>query len=162
MQLWLVRHAVAVERIPNGLEDGDRPLTTKGRKQFKALARQLESMGLVPDLIITSPLVRAVQTTEILRRATSLKKKQVRTEKFAAPGMDARRLVRALRNIEAEIVAVVGHEPDMSACAQQMLSGGRLLFGKGNIACIEFDDGPTLKSGRLAWFVTPRLARKKN
>ena len=161
MRLWLVRHAVAVERIPNGLEDADRKLTPKGRRHFKALARLLAASGNVPDLIITSPLVRAVQTTEILRHEAGLKKKHVRVEKFASPGMDARRLVRALRNLEAETVAVVGHEPDMSAVAKQMLSGGRLLFGKGHIACIEFEDGPTLKSGHLAWFLGTQLGRKK-
>ena len=161
MRLWLVRHAIAVERIPNGLEDADRPLTPKGRRQFKALARLLAAAGDVPDLIVTSPLVRAVQTTEILRDEAGLKKKQVRVEKFPAPGMDARRLIRALRSLEMETVAVVGHEPDLSACAQQLLSGGRLIFGKGHIACIEFEDGPTLKSGRLEWFIGPHMARKR-
>lgn len=162
MRLWLVRHAVAVERIPNGLEDVDRPLTPKGRRQFKALARSLAACGETPELIVTSPLVRAAQTAEILRKAAGLRRKQVKVEEFVAPGMDARRLVRFLRNAEGKgTVAVVGHEPDMGTCSRQILAGGQLLFGKGHIACIEFEDGATLKSGRLAWFVGPRLARQK-
>lgn len=162
MRIWLVRHALAVERIPNVLEDGDRHLTPKGRRQFKQLSRSLAAGGETPDLIITSPLVRAVQTTEILRKASGLRKKQVCVEEFASPGMDVRRLIRHLRKLnETGTVAIVGHEPDMSTCARQLLSGGTLVFGKGNIACIEFDDMATQKSGRLAWFVGPKLVQRK-
>lgn len=161
MQLWLVRHAIAVERIPNGLEDVDRPLTPKGRRQFKSLARTLATCGDKPDLIITSPLVRAVQTAEILRKACGLRKKQLQIEEFVSPGMDARKLIRHLRSLDQPgTVAVVGHEPDMSVCAKQLLSGGSLVFGKGHIACIEYEDGATMKSGKLAWFLGPKLAAR--
>lgn len=162
MQLWLVRHAIAVEGIPDGLEDGDRPLTPKGRRQFKNLARALAACGDQPDLIITSPLVRAVQTAEILRKATGLRKKQVQVEEFVSPGMNAKRLLRHLRGLDqAGTVAVVGHEPDMSGCARQLLSGGSLVFGKGHIACIEYEEGATMKSGKLAWFLGPKLAVRR-
>ena len=65
MELYLVRHAEAQERTEN-LVDDLRHLTRRGRKQAAKLGRRLKKNRVRPALIITSPLVRAVQTAELL------------------------------------------------------------------------------------------------
>jgi phosphohistidine phosphatase len=65
IELYFVRHGIAVERIP-GVPDSFRELTGKGRRRFRKTARAFAQLGRSLDLILTSPLVRAVQTAEIL------------------------------------------------------------------------------------------------
>lgn len=158
MQLWLVRHAIAVARIPDGLEDADRPLTSKGARQFKRLAAWLAARQSPPQHILTSPLVRTLETAEILRKAFDLGKKRMTPVEFAAPGMDVRRLLKALREEEAKRVALVGHEPDLSHACRQLISGGNVAFEKGAVACLDFEETAALKCGSLRWLANPELA----
>src|SRR4051812_19864292 len=65
LELYIVRHAAA-EDVPAGTPDAYRPLTTKGREKFRKTARKVAVKVRSIDLIFTSPLVRAVQTAEIL------------------------------------------------------------------------------------------------
>src|SRR5207247_2813001 len=67
IRIYLVRHGIAVDPAEMGsLDDEARPLTGKGRKRFRRLARAFRDLGEPLDFIFTSPLVRAVQTAEIL------------------------------------------------------------------------------------------------
>ncbi len=157
MQVWLVRHAVAVERHLDLAADFDRPLTAKGRRRFRRFARWLADRPAPPSAVAASPLVRAVQTAAILNEALGFKESDLRIEKCLAPGVDIRRLISLLKKVRAETIAVVGHEPDMSCLAAKFIGGGSLTFGKGNIACIEFDGNPAPGAGSLRWFLGPRL-----
>src|SRR5438128_1243775 len=70
MNLYLVRHAVAVEHgDPAYPNDDDRPLTEKGRRQFRKAAAGFLELVDPPALILTSPLPRAMQTAELLEAA---------------------------------------------------------------------------------------------
>src|SRR5438309_12026701 len=67
IRIYLVRHGIAVDPAEKGaLDDYSRPLTARGRRRFRRLARAFARLGEPPDFIFTSPLVRAVQTAEIL------------------------------------------------------------------------------------------------
>ena len=158
MQLWIVRHAIAADLSAEILTDYDRPLTDKGRRKFRVLAQALAMEGYKPDLILSSPLLRAVQTAEILRDSMKLPDKQVEIEPMVGPGVDLARVLDSMRDREpVEALAIVGHEPDMSRNTSLLIGGGQVDFGKGNIACIEFDRFPSVGSGRLRWFVRPGL-----
>ena len=65
MEIYVVRHGIAVPSEA-GIPDRFRPLTSKGRRRFRRTARRFARLGRELDLILTSPLVRAVQTAEIL------------------------------------------------------------------------------------------------
>src|SRR5215469_4808978 len=68
-ELCLMRHGIAVMRTGiAGLDDAKRPLTPDGRARMKAIARGLRAAGFVPSWIVTSPLVRAQQTAEIVAK----------------------------------------------------------------------------------------------
>lgn len=157
MHLWLVRHAVAADREEFDGPDGERPLTDKGRKRFRSFCKSLADQTEMPQAVVSSPLVRAAETGAILAKAGGLKKSAVQFTDLLAPGVDVRELVRFVRDIPAECVALVGHEPDMSAILAELVGGGAVRFGKGFIAAVEFAATPAVRDGRLAWFLGPRI-----
>ena len=157
MQLWLVRHAVAAERDEFDGPDAERPLTAKGRRRFRDFCRWLERQTRMPQCIISSPLVRAAETAAILAKAAGVRKSAVQFTDLLAPGVDVRELLHFVRDLSAEHVALVGHEPDMSAILAELVGGGAFRFDKGFIAEIEFGSLPPAGDGRLAWFVGPKL-----
>lgn len=158
MQLWLVRHAVAAERDEFDGPDAERPLTDKGRRRFSEFAAWLAGETTMPEAIYASPLVRADETAALLAKASGLKKTEVITTEFLAPGVDLAAMLRSIGDQSAEIVALVGHEPDMSHCLAELVGGGDFVFGKGFVAAIEFASAPARGAGRLRWLVGPKLA----
>ena len=157
MQLWLVRHAVAAERDEFQGPDADRPLTDKGRRRFRDFCEWLEKQAEMPQAVISSPLVRAAETAALLARSAGLKKSAIVSSALLAPGADLGSLLRFVRENPAEIVALVGHEPDMSRSLAELVGGGDFAFGKGFVAAVEFASAPAIGAGRLRWFVGPKL-----
>lgn len=157
MQLWLVRHAVAAEREAFDGPDAQRPLTPKGRRQFRKFCDWLAGQTALPPAIFTSPLVRAVQTAEILAKSLGKKKTEVACTEVLAPGVDVQQLVQFVGRQPDDCLALVGHEPDMSRILAELVGGGKFRFGKGFVATVEFDSASAIGAGRLCWFVGPRL-----
>lgn len=116
MEIYLVRHAEALER-KEGLTDEVRHLTRRGRKQASKQAKRLKKRKVRPDLIITSPLVRAVQTAELL--AAELDKDTAVMAQLCLSGAaDAETVVTMLREAgKLKSIMVVGHEPQLSRVA---------------------------------------------
>lgn len=159
MKLYLVRHAIAGERDPARWPDDElRPLTEAGAKRMARLARKLSRMLDRPDAVLSSPLVRAWQTAEIIQRDANWPAPQ----EFAAlkPGVPPHELLKALRaRPRLEIVAMVGHEPALSALAAFLMGHDRpgFEFKKGGAACIEFAQGAQAGTGQLRWLLTPGM-----
>ena len=75
MNLYIIRHAIAVdEGSPEYEEDSQRPLTDKGKKKMRQIAKGLRALGVDFDLILSSPYIRAKETAEILEDVFKLKK----------------------------------------------------------------------------------------
>ena len=151
MKLYLVRHAEAVERSAT-TPDASRCLTTTGRRSFRKIARRARKAGAAPDVIFTSPLLRAVQTAEIL--AERLKHEgAVVVTKDLSPGFDLRAL-RALlagAGYPAE-AAFVGHEPDLGGIAAALMSvPGGFPLRKGAVVALEADKGVSKGAAKLLW-----------
>ena len=151
MKLYLVRHAEAIERSAT-TPDASRCLTTKGRLSFRKIARRARKAGAAPDVIFTSPLLRAVQTAEIL--AERLKQKgEVVVAGELSPGFD----LRALRALLAGAgnpaeAAFVGHEPDLGGIAAALTAApGGFPLRKGAIVALEADKGAPKGSAKLLW-----------
>src|SRR5690242_10458524 len=113
IELYVVRHGIAVGR-ESPVEDSFRPLTAKGRRRFRKTAKAFARIARKLDLILTSPLVRAVQTAEIL--AGEAKHGEVAILEELDPKVPVETLVEAiaLRANGAKAVALVGHEPQLS------------------------------------------------
>src|SRR6185436_9376094 len=108
MRLYVMRHGPAEGSSPSG-RDFDRALSENGRAETARVARELERRGERIDRILSSPLVRAVQTAEIVRSALG-GKLEIRDE--LAPSESAPDIVRDLPTEGAERVLIVGHAPD--------------------------------------------------
>jgi len=163
MQIWLVRHAIAAQRDEFQGADVERPLTDKGRKRFRAFADWLAESAPPIRKIVTSPLLRAAQTANLLRKGMGLRKADVTISDVLAPGASPDKILELAGQLSLEIVAFVGHEPDFSRALGAFVGGGRFEFGKGAVAAIEFPEGPQLSRGTLQWFVGPKfqVAMKK-
>ena len=112
MKVYLVRHAQADSEVPEGLDDGARPLTGKGRraaeKHFRALRQRMDGV----DLVFMSPLVRAVQTAQILTLVQELEV-PVRVHRSLLPDMPTGSQEGLLEDHRDEDLVMVGHNPSI-------------------------------------------------
>jgi phosphohistidine phosphatase len=120
MQLLLLRHA---EAEPDPTNDRTRALTEKGRKQSASIGRFCAGHRIVPEIILTSPLLRAEETAKIVAHELKLPER-VHIEEFLRPGMTAERALSVLeKHSEKASVMLVGHEPDFSNLAGTLIGG---------------------------------------
>ncbi|AJE03120.1 phosphohistidine phosphatase SixA [Geobacter pickeringii] len=153
MKLYIVRHAEAIERNGTVAEE-ERYLTPKGRITFRQTGAVLKKKGVLPDLVLTSPLVRAVQTADILVEALSFEG-EVQATASLAPGFDLDALRLLLDAIgPCRKVAIVGHEPDLG-CLVSSLLGLEAPFRMKKGAVVALDVEPTVReaSARFRWLV---------
>jgi phosphohistidine phosphatase len=165
MELFLLRHGVAVERGTEGYEDdATRPLTPKGRRQLRRVARAMSAMNLQFDMLLTSPLLRARETAEIV--ATALKPgKKLKLMKSLAADREPAELARALQKLKPapESLLLVGHEPFLSQLVSILVTGGSNLamdFPKAGLCKLELEKWRPGKCARLAWLVTPQQMKR--
>jgi phosphohistidine phosphatase len=164
MELFLLRHGLAVERGRPGFEDDStRPLTPKGRRQLRKISSAMKKMDLDFDLILSSPFLRAKQTAEIV--ATDLKLKRcLKFSNALAPGGDATILFKQLERTKPapEKLLLVGHEPDLSRLISLLVTGGTQLqldFKKAGLCKLEVENLRAGKCATLAWLLTPKLMK---
>jgi phosphohistidine phosphatase len=155
-RIYIVRHAIAEEVSSTG-RDEDRALTPEGRKKMKRAARGLAALGVAPRHLLSSPLVRARQTAEIVVEA--LPELKIETCDLLAPGVDERALTRLLNGTYAGAdVALVGHEPDLGELLSFWLTGSRggveTRFKKGAVACVASSALPPVGKAVLEWLLT--------
>jgi len=151
VKLYLVRHAEAIERSAT-TPDASRYLTTKGRLSFRRIARRVRTAGAAPDVIFTSPLLRSVQTAEIL--AERLKHKgAVVVAKELSPGFDLRALRALLAGAGHPVeAAFVGHEPDLGGIAAALMSvPGGFPLRKGAVVAVEVDGSVPKGTAKFLW-----------
>jgi phosphohistidine phosphatase len=159
MKLLLVRHASAMPRGTPAVPDDERPLTRPGKATFRVAARGLAQIARRPDVLLTSPLVRARATADILARAF---RRIAPTLEPALADESVNGIIAALKaHAPAATIALVGHEPGLSALLVRLLGvspGEPLAFRKGGAALVDLRDGPTAP-GRLVWFLPPKVLR---
>ncbi|HEY6004081.1 MAG TPA: histidine phosphatase family protein [Anaeromyxobacter sp.] len=165
MDLLVVRHAVAEEReafAKTAKDDAERPLTAEGRRKFEKGARGLRRLVDSIDVLATSFLVRAVQTGEILEEAYGIDRPARLRE--LAPDADPSSLVPWLRRQRRRsLVAIVGHEPHLSAVVEYLLTGRRAQFvdlRKGGACLLSFGEAPRPGHAELRWLVTAGQLRR--
>ncbi len=125
MELYILRHAIAVARGTEGFpDDSDRPLTDKGMAKLRRVTRGMRALDLSFDLILTSPYLRALQTAEIVAADVGARKTLERTPHLAPDG-DPRALIDLVRSRSGARarVLVVGHEPYLSQLVSVLVSG---------------------------------------
>ncbi len=142
MRIYLFRHT---EAIPHrAAADGDRWLTPAGRKAVRKAVKQLRRLDVRWDAILTSPLVRAVQTAE-LAAARIKGKAQIAVADALRPGRGSWEAYRAVAQAAGtDTIALVGHEPDLGIALGQALGTGPFALDKGAVVALELD-----KTGKI-------------
>ena len=153
-RIYLVRHGIAGDPDEWKSPDDSRPLNAKGRRVFRRTARAFAKMGERIDLLCTSPLVRAVQTAEILAGALELD--DVAALEELRPDVPVQRLLERVADLPAKRIALVGHDPQISGAAAALgnVEPARIEFPKGAIARFDVDD-PIARKAEARWWLEP-------
>ena len=124
MEVYLIRHGIAGEKGTYA-DDEQRPLVKKGRDKTAQVAQRLVTIGLKFDLLLSSPLVRAYQTAEILQQAGLAKTREtfapLKPDGAIAEWLEWLQQYQ-LQHPDAKI-ALVGHQPDLGNWAEMLLWG---------------------------------------
>jgi phosphohistidine phosphatase len=153
MQLYFLRHGEA--DWPGWTKpDDEQPLTDFGKKEVRQVAKFLDRLKASPDLIVSSPLPRALQTAEV---AAEQLKTKLRQDEALEPGFGISELSTLLKRHHSKALMLVGHEPDFSSVISA-LTGGFIKMSKAGIALVDLD--PETEKGRLLWLFPPKFARK--
>ena len=155
--VFLVRHGPA-EGMSAAQTDEERHLSPEGREKIERAASGLLSLGVAPEVILASPLVRARETAEILGR-TLAPEVALEATTVLAPGSQIAAIIDALGNYsQASQIILTGHQPTMGELASTLLSGWpgllALPFKPGGIAAIDLVALPPKRQGSLSWFMT--------
>ena len=156
MELYFLRHGEAGKKDEWEGEDAERPLNKEGVSRMKQEAEAIAGLDLGLELIITSPLVRARQTADIVARELGMQKSLVIDDRLA-PGFGRDALLQLLKKHSGRrALMLVGHDPDFSQTIAACIGGGRLECKKGGLARVDIDDPATLH-GTLIWLMPPRV-----
>jgi phosphohistidine phosphatase len=164
MMLYVMRHALA-EDAAAGVDDAARHLTEKGRERTRAAAAGMRAMGIVPDVILTSPLARALETAELIAAAyDGHQAAQVRPALGIGPSV-ADAIAAIVPFARHDNVIIVGHEPQLTAMIATLLTGAadamHLRMRKGACVALELPIGRLERGGaELHWMMTQRQLRK--
>jgi phosphohistidine phosphatase len=160
MLLYLVRHGIAVDPTdPKSPPEPERPLTAKGVQKTRSAALGLRALGAKPDVLITSPFVRAAQTAEIFAEALAFPPEKIRVSETLKPAENPADIVKEISRLKAKEVACFGHAPHLDLLIAH-LAGARGAFTelkKAGVACLQQESGQG--RWRLLWVLTPKVLR---
>lgn len=160
-ELYIIRHGIAADREKYH-QDFDRPLTDIGHQKTQKVAQKLIDMNYHFDLILTSPLLRAKQTADILKK-TGLSN-YLEASIYLTPGGDIHGWLNWLENWQKtnhNSLAIIGHEPDLSHWAEMLIWGeikNKIVLKKAGIIGLTLPEteNPIGKS-LLFWLTSPKL-----
>jgi phosphohistidine phosphatase len=169
MELYLIRHGIAVDRSAE-VRDEDRPLTLLGQQKTQAIARRFKALNLQFDRLLSSPFRRAQETAAILQQVGLAQ--AVELWPGLRPGEPLEgwvdwwnQTVTQEDRSKDQCLALVGHEPDLSAWAVQLLWGTLALgtaeplqLKKAGVLGLTLPDAPPfIGRAQLFWLTPPRL-----
>jgi len=159
MEIYLLRHAIA-EDARQGQRDSDRALTDAGREKLRRVLKRARAAGLNPDLILSSPYRRALETAAAAAAAFGYEGKVVITQALIPNASPQGVWEEIRRHREEAAILLAGHEPQMSALAAFLLNSPALVLemkkaGLIRMDCDQFGPQPRCV---LKWMLTPALA----
>ncbi|BBL46974.1 MULTISPECIES: phosphohistidine phosphatase SixA [Metallosphaera] len=151
--ILIVRHGES-EPQTEGINDQDRKLVKKGVKQMRRVANFLEEMGYEPDQVMVSPMLRAVQSAEVILDEMGLDMKAETLEDLL-PDKDPSSLAEKLKELQGTIL-IVGHEPHLSKLVKALTSA-EVEIKRGGLAVVEVD--VTEKTSKLELLLTQKVMK---
>ncbi len=163
MQLYIVRHGIAIDREdPSCPPDAERYLTEEGVEKTGQVAKGLAALGVTADLMLSSPYIRAVQTAEIIATALDCDPHKIRKVDLLLPGAEPSLLFRELaKDKRASSVFLFGHAPQLDDVIATALGSKNHVTAlkKAGVALLELKRiSPPV--GLLVWLAPPKLLRR--
>ncbi len=161
MRLILMRHGIAVERSEER-SDSDRPLTKQGAARVRKAVEGLRELKVKPQVVLTSPYVRARQTAELVAQGLGLPPKRIETSDALLPEAEPSLLYHELRERDETEVLCTGHAPQLDRALALALGTPRSTapqLKKAGAASIELLRSVPLR-GRLIWLLEPSALRR--
>jgi phosphohistidine phosphatase len=161
MLLCLMRHGIAIDHAdPACPPDPERPLTQKGMERTRAAARGLRTLGIQPNLVLSSPYLRAMQTAEIACIVLEISVNNIRQTEALLPGASPRMLFEELSKSKADEAICFGHAPNLDEVIASAVhaSKGFTELRKAGAAYLEMDPLQPV-DGRMIWLMTSRALR---
>ena len=155
MILYFLRHGKAAPAADG--DDAARELTPEGEEDLRAAAVLWRRLNLRPDIVLSSPLPRAMRTAQLFCEGVGLRDGPV-GEPTLAPGAGWDDMARAIAaHPDARRVMFVGHEPDLSTAVAGLSGASSVRIRAGGVACVEFYGVPEPGVGEIAWLLDPDL-----
>lgn len=157
MNIYILRHGIAMEHEDWEDDDSKRPLTRDGEKQLEKISETLKEMDLEFDLILSSPFERAKKTAEIVAEKLDLEKLLKFIDDLTPEG-NPESLVEQINKLEPENPMLIGHEPYLSKFVSQLVSDGELEmdFKKAGLCKIKVEKLKFGRCAKLCWLLTPK------
>ena len=163
MQLYIVRHGIAIDREdPKCPAEAERYLTEEGVEKTRQVAKGIAALGIHADLMVSSPYVRAMQTAAIFAAALDYPKSKIRSTDSLLPGAEPAAILRELaREKNASSVFCFGHAPHVDGLLAGALGAPHHITSmkKAGVALVELKR-LSPPNGQVVWLLTPKLIRK--
>ena len=163
MEIYIVRHGIAIDREdPKCPPDPERYLTEEGIEKTKRVAAAVAALGGSPDLLLSSPYVRAMQTAEIFASALDYSKQKIRRTDLLLPGTEPSLLFRELaKDKQTSTLFVFGHAPQLDDIIAAALGSKHHITSlkKAGVALIELKR-VSPPNGQLVWLAPPKMLRR--
>ena len=158
--LYFLRHGIAVDRLKWRGDDADRPLTAAGSVRLKRTAITLASLSLDINRIVSSPLLRARQTADIVAGQLHLPR-PVECCPALSPGFNTQALAKVVGDTpRSRSLLLVGHEPDFSETVGALIGQARLVIKKGGLCRVDITQLHPL-AGELLWLLPPKILAQR-
>jgi phosphohistidine phosphatase len=155
--LYFLRHGDAGS--PRSTDDNARELTKKGTKQLRAAVDVWRRLNLRPNVVISSPLPRALQTAQLFCEGMGIAEPVADVR--LRPGAEWADFAQAMtQHPDARRVMFVGHEPDLSSAMVELSGAHAIRLRKAGVACLEFPGVPEPATGEIAWLIDPDVYEK--
>jgi phosphohistidine phosphatase len=153
--LYLLRHGKAGQ--PRAHDDDARDLTERGVSALRAAASLWRRLDVRPDVVVSSPLSRALHTAVLFVEGVGLPDQPL-TDDRLRPGAAWSDLAEVVaEHPRAERIMLVGHDPDLSSAVEELTGAAAIRLRKGGLAAVEFEAEPRPGAGELAWLLDPDL-----
>jgi phosphohistidine phosphatase len=162
MLLYLMRHGIAIDRDdPECPPEPERHLTPKGIEKTRAAAHGLLAMKVHPELVLSSPYLRAVQTAEIACVALEIPVSKIKRTDALLPGASPLMLFDEVAKAKVDEIICFGHAPNMDELIAYALHAPKPCteLKKAGVACIDLNSTSPV-DGTLMWLLTARALRQ--
>ena len=158
-KLFIIRHAKSSWKHPE-LDDFDRPLNSRGKRDAPEMGQRLRKRGVSPDIIVSSPAVRATKTAKIIAEAIGYPKDKIEFENsFYAS--DVRQLLKKIKAFDdgCKEAMIFGHNPEFTSLANVLTKHYIDNIPTCGVCCVEFDlpwNEVDENTGELVFFDYPK------